>query len=880
MLTYERTPSEEYHSISTSSGRSTTGSTVFQDTGKFFSYRRGTGSNFSKGTTQNETFESATTRQETIAFERTRTIDQLDAATNRTNHEESVYSPSTVSSTKSVSTTTTGTGTGSSSVTAILTFDSTNVTEQTTLSASAGSTLAGDTYSSASSNVLRETTYRDKFSGGFGNTSAETTSLYSTSGSSDTTGTSVGSSSTLRTVDTTLRDLEATRANTDGQYDAITTVTLETSFGTTTTSTWGISDTTVAFPGKLEIWTPESTDGAYNPHTFQDHSTGAVTAPNGTTVSTVTSFTTKRHALSPLKDTYIFLDYQIAVAGHKHTRRLWTFKRSLLSDASATTKGVFSDLYASVAGDSFLLTDGKKFLTSVFEATAVDLSRYSTTRTSTSTAPSTGTGTNPVTSTYTRTTIYDEVGSLTNFDSQLFLLSTSSVGYPVSGVSDEIRTLGIGTDTYTQYVISHTEQETGYSDFVFTSATISAAWPGEISSTGNYQAWVNSRTESTTFLQRKTSAYTILMDSGSVIGTGTATSYVNFGQVTTTSVFTYAETETTNYTTYRSTLSPRALNYLLELTTIGGNTSDTTGHTAPPSSYTGTAPETAVSGSYAETYRKTEISETISEQYLTSQRIFPRCSPYTPIEQQLSPFEGSQGIAYRINAYPSGYVGWGGHETGTPIVGISVSAQKLEGEEFGTVSFSISGLSTASFAEGLTMFPVPSRPITHAHARQASYISLPSSLGGAEIAVTWTSTTSTTNSTGGSTSVNTSKTARYSLGLDSTITGAFVKQGSFKQLQDDALASIQYMEGGGGLGIAQPNEDWTVTAMGYGRVSWTEYLNGDTQGTSRIIDMPDASSTFTVATGMAVAYSGEELLTAKLDPGELNQIIVKYRYPR
>jgi hypothetical protein len=219
------------------------------------------------------------------------------------------------------------------------------------------------------------------------------------------------------------------------------------------------------------------------------------------------------------------------------------------------------------------------------------------------------------------------------------------------------------------------------------------------------------------------------------------------------------------------------------------------------------------------------------------------------------------GVSMFGQVYPRGYAGWGGEVGTAPLsVAISITANLTSGQEF-TATPDLGGMETVSLFNGVTMLPIKSASQTFSmpYAAAARYLNTVSSLGDAAMAVTWITTTSASSGTG---TVFTRRTAEYDLVTLSEITGEFLIARTCNKEAYDFRGGGMF-ERGGGMGHEYPNATWTVSAGGFGRLSYTEYPDGLTVGNASVLNMDDFD-TFTVGNGNAFAYRGEALLQVSL----------------
>lgn len=694
-------------------------------------------------------------------------------------------------------------------------FQSFSGTSRTT--ATAGTTTASESYAITDNVTSNQTSADTSFSYSGSNLWISNTSTTSTQTSTSNGRTYLGQSTSIQTSNDTLDSLQDTRYNTNGLYDAIITTSY---LIPPSRSSWTTSTASSGNPTELSIYAPDSTDPNFNPLTTVDSSTVFITT---------TSVTLTNHAFSPYRDTVFYLDAGIVASQYNHPIGLWSYK-------TTATEGFFTDLFGSVSDRTYTLSDYQLFSTSSEQATLSTVSRY-TTISSTTTVSGTGT---------TTTNFTDFQWSFNNTSSNFISDATSNNS--TTTITFSINNVGSSV-VDDQTIFTHPTAVSGYSNNSFTSTTTSTQWGGEITREVTWVGWYTSRTRQDSVMSRYTAPDTILVSKFTTVGASPNTTLSYLGKVSTTSMLVYTSSVSTTVAEW-----PAHLNQLVTQYQIASATS------AEVTSISQTGAGATSSG----------ITNTYTLQYFTSAKLFPLVGTKTNTQQLLSPLGGFSGVSYRVSARPNGYIGFGGGHTQNQNLSVfcTVSASLVTGSEFTGITINATDLKTRLMHPNLTVFPVETDEIfTIPDAQKAKYVSTVSGLGGALIDVTWTKT-STTNVTidGDATTalITVSLPARYSLEPTQLITGDFFTEGS--------IASS-------GLGNPYPDAPWSITIGGVGRVTWSNYSGTGTSAFTTVYSLPDAFTSFTLASNQAVAYIAEPLLTASLQTGDFgHQYSTRTRY--
>lgn len=409
----------------------------------------------------------------------------------------------------------------------------------------------------------------------------------------------------------------------------------------------------------------------------------------------------------------------------------------------------------------------------------------------------------------------------------------ATISHEVEGVAFDAG-LGFHTHEYSTY---------GYDDQgAWVEGTSSGFWSGAVSYLVNYVTWWNSIEKSVGMESRSTAVATVLKQSNVVVGEGTDTSVRALGQVTATVQVVFSVYTTVTVSSWVASLTPALKDYAVTTSAYDSAGQSAMGYTT---------------------------KEGITREWYTSERLMAGYSYYQP--------NNGADHSFRVfgRVYPRGYVGWGGSGIGTdlPNIAVTASAQLVIGEEFDTVSLEVSNLESVSIFGNVTMFPVKSPLATftlpHGNGR---YMSTVDSIGSAAVAVTWTSTTDYTNGTG---TMLTSKSAEYDLYTESLITGEFVSEYD----RGGYYGGHYYGESSGSrAGHVYPDHPWSITAAGFGRLSLTKYLSGDTNGIPYTIDNMENFSIFNLENAYALAYRGEPLLHAVSTDGSNGHFEVRTVY--
>lgn len=662
--------------------------------------------------------------------------------------------------------------------------------------------------------------------GGSSTATAGTLSVTAT-GPASTTRTGLGTVSTYGSQSEGY-DSTVTSSSTDGVLASVFTTSASTRT-TTHTSMWSSTwvTTYTALTGQSTTSTQETSDQV-------------TWSADTTTQATGTSHVRTSWAFdSILQDTVFLMSAGLASRDYNCEAFLWSFSHTGL-DVTASTAGVFTDLFVSVTGKTITVSDYRKFSTSSVEMTAISISRSTGVVGASTTEFTSSNGTSYETSTTTTATTTGSPGTTTATATYSGNLSTTySQSWSVAGVSSTLSTWTYTTTTdvmqppatSSSTIHTHTVEVTGYetTSSAWTSTTTTSTWGHATSMSATRHILHSAFTTTTDCSIRSTATDAILFSSFTTTGTGTNTARILLGSVS---------TATTRVFSVRSSFT--RLSY------------DAAMHSAV-SQYT-----TTQSGAgYDFTV---SAGDAFSGTLWTEQRMFP----YVLARPEHDNLPTLNEVRHRC--HPLGIAGFGGAFT---VSDLSVHVTTTQGLQSGS-TFTDETLippSAQSAANGVSFIAVPStfHLSGTGHAASTSLLTVPSVMtGDISVAVTWTSTTTTGTAT--SDTAITSALATHTLAVTSAITGTFFTAEPFTTNSDWRSEFLPY-EGGEASGgfVAGDNllgNSYQVLARG-GCLRWSPYTSTQSTAaaTSSVTGSAGSVST-SVAASAAIVFTVENVITA------------------
>lgn len=620
-----------------------------------------------------------------------------------------------------------------------------------------------------------------------------------------------------------------------------------------TSSTWTLTqsitqnttDTTSTNGSSVTYAGDHTTVNASTVTTSNSSTTGSYTMPVTTDVITL-------HAYSQKIDTVLLLHAGRNADDFNLGDMAWKFTLSALGE-TASTIGRFTDLFASTSGGTVTLHDYEKYRTNSVALTEILYSQNSVTSTTsmiTGTMPATSTAsTSTVVSVFSKngspwaeyetcTTTYETgtppaTGTASTTGYSLASSNTSTVEhtFAIGDVSSSLSTYTYGApvSTFSETIFTHSVQVTGYdSALSWTSTTETAIFASSSSSETRLALWSSTSTVEDIQLRSSTTDQ-ILINSYASYLTGTDTSYFHLGKVSTATTRIYGHFTTTSKSLYDADFNPEA------------------------SRFTTFSTYTLPNGDNGAT---SAVSEAISITRHTKARALPQIRT---CPDGMESFDTASLDVVRFSALPNGYAGFGGgFSASTLAVCSTVDTGILSGSLFAGQSIPISALPTALAYPSVTIFPVEmSATFSIPGAQAASYVTSLSSIGTASVAVTWTSTTATTMSSG-TTSTITRRSATHTLAAASPISGTFFREES---IVTNSGASFQLV-GGYAVGENNLGKPYTVHARS-GFARWTEYAPGESTAAATFQTSNTAGSvSFTVPGSHGLVIAMEPVFTA------------------
>lgn len=627
-----------------------------------------------------------------------------------------------------------------------------------------------------------------------------------------------GASSSVRTLSMSSRDLSTSAQTFD--YSTHTSISND-DLPRVTTSSWSVATTVGTIVSSTVAWNTIVTyiNQAYTTLADLDFDSGnAVTGPQDFTsaitedyVSGTFSGTREKlfpatfRSFSPLRNTVILMNEGKGAGDWNMGNVLWTFSRTG-ANFTDTSLSVFSDLYASVSGNTFTFSDLRMFSTSEIILSAATVGFSTTSGTA-------GSG----------------IITLTNgIASSGATSQTHSTGYAMGDVASFLSTSSNSSTAGSSTVYTHTDFVSGYATsgaLPFTTGTSTGFWSAT-STSGTHKAWDVSTSTTVLKNSRVTTTYAGLASSHTITGSGTSTGLYFLGMV--------------SYQLSTTLISRVALteNTYLNPFSVSVYTLSNTGEAYTQSTVR------AESGGFTN---------------ITSQRAGLEIAAISPLHTM------QEGVWFTV--HPRGYLGFGGSFT-QPDQAVYLTTQQglAAGATFTTASLQPPSM-TADLQNGagVTFFPVnPSNPpsLVGDGLENSSMVSIPTSVVTAIlVAATWTSTYAT-----GSSISTSSRLATHTLGVVSAITGEFHCAEEIQMNSADAniginglFAPVGGYAGGDNMMLAP-----STVRLALGRVSWTDYSAGASSNTGATGSTQNTHGTvsFVVASGKAIRFSAEPLISA------------------
>lgn len=661
-------------------------------------------------------------------------------------------------------------------------------------------------------------------------TSTESSISYFTSSAGSHTASPGGLSSTLVGPSTTLRTASGTA----------TTVTTETAGWdsiTTTASTDGVATVfTTAYSTRTTSTTADWSSTWTTTHTTLTSANTTLTTIGTASqtwtqdvVSTNTATTNPRTDWlfdSILQDTVYLMSANRNAADFNCGQVLWTFSQTALP-VTATTEGVFTDLFGSITAQSVTVSDFSKFSSTSAEVSKVTISL------STSSASGTA-GNSYYTTTFSNGSSYAITAVTT---------TTYSASYSLGDVSSTISTWTSATTTDTNQppatasstIFTHSIPVTGYAtaDSAFSATTTTATW-GDATSGSTTRSLVHSSTATTALRSsRAVTTDSILIESFTTTGTGTGTVRVLLGSVSTTSLRVYSTEATFTQPTYHPDLVSTVSQF------VRSDHQDALDLTATR-------------------------SDDMSVTRWTESRLNPRITA-RPTDDNMPALN-----EVRHQCHPFGVAGFGGIFTVSDLsVYLTTTQGMLSGSTFEEATLTppsaISAIRGVSFHPVLSSFPFGGT----GNAAASSLISAPSAMTGEiSLALTWTSTTTTGPAT--SDTAITSALATHTLAVTSSISGQFWTAETFS-INSNFRTEFPADPGGTASGgfVAGDNilgSTYQVLARA-GCLRWTEYTGSQsTAAATASFTGSNGSVSTTLASSKAIVFTLENVLSASWSP--------------
>jgi len=542
---------------------------------------------------------------------------------------------------------------------------------------------------------------------------------------------------------------------------------------------------------------------------------------------------------SILQDTVFLMSADLASSDYNCQAFLWSFSHTDL-DATATTAGVFTDLFASTTGNTITIGDYRKFHSSSVALTAISVSISTGTSGGTTTQFTSYNGTSFETSTTTTVSTTGSPGSVTSTVTYTGNLSTTySQSWSIDGVSSTLSTGTYTTTTDTGQppatssttIFTHSVEVTGYdsSSSAWSSGTTSSTWGHATSTTGTHHILHSGFTTTTDVSIRSTTTDGLLFSSFTTTGTGTGTVRILLGSVSTSTVRVFSVRSSFTRLSYHADFHSQVSRY--------------------------TTTDEAV-GSF--------FTVSASDEFLatrwTEERVFPHMLA-RPGDDNMPPLN-----EVRHRCHPLGHAGFGGAFTASALsVHVTTTQGLASGETF--TEESLIPPAAQSAVRGVSFIPVPSVFVLGGTERAvaSSLLSVPTAMTGEiSVALTWTSTTTTGTATSDTSII--SRSATHTLAVTSAITGTFHTAEAFTFNSAWREEFLPYdggiAEGGYVAGDHLLGNSYEVLARS-GCLRWSPYTSTQSTAaaTSSVTGSAGSVST-TIAASEAIVFTVENVITA------------------
>ena len=595
----------------------------------------------------------------------------------------------------------------------------------------------------------------------------------------------------------------------------------------TSSSSWTISQGLTQNTTKISqtISTPITYAG--------DHVTvnaSTVTWTGGSYTSPVTTETVTLHAYSQKINTVLLMHGNRGSDDYNLGDMLWSFSLSSIGESTSEV-GRFTKFFGSANSATVTLVDFEKYKTNSIAVSEIPYSQ----NTATSTVSTiTGTGTSTVST--GATVVVISKGGLAWNSSAASNTATDAYAFSIGSVGTLLSTSSYGSPatTFSETIFTNSVQITGYnSNFSWTTSTESQVFNSSSFSETRLALW-NSTTTSMDIVLRSTALDNVLISSYSSYLSGTDTSHFFVGKVSTLTTRVYSFGTTTSRSLYASN------------------------HNKEVQNFTSFSTYSLPGGGNGETY---SVSEDFNVTNFTKYRATPqiRTTPDGLDEYQFSGDVLANMNKARFSVLPNGYAGFGGNFQASSLpVNFTIGSTLVSGSEFAGQSIQFNALSTVSAYPNVTLFPVDANvSLDIPGAARAEYISGLSSIGTASIAVTWSSTTTDSNTSGTFTKII-NRNATYALAGASPIAGTFFTE---ENLSIGSEESFQIV-GGYAVGDNNLGNPYTVFAKS-GFAQWTEYSPGQSIGTNTFSSSAgNGIVSFTVNGNNGIVFQIEPIFTA------------------
>ena len=610
---------------------------------------------------------------------------------------------------------------------------------------------------------------------------------------------------------------------------------------------------------------------------------------SGTDTVDDTSWVRTDHYFNGLEDTVVLLNANRGT-DFNLSGVLWKFALETLAP-DASSDGRFTDLFASVAGNTVTIREFSKFQTVICAMSGITIS----VGTSIYTDETGGTFTHSRTSyngifypTVTEVSM-DTDGVAHNYTLPPVMTVPDFRKFVIAGVESTLSTYYTETDHTSPAVsltlFTHTVQTSEYrrSDSSWITGSQTATWVSATSSTFARDARHQAATTTHRVSFRGTTTDEILAskfsvtgtiteiltdDTGGTTGLGTYAVYLGMQKMTTTRVISLERTDTIS--THLASLHRDLRQYTSffeanDTAHLGGTdgTDEATYEEPDGSGGSRTQSHQAVHKSFFSEIWADEIFVTIFDEHRLGPSIYGKPLNFNSTEANRAVFR----------VLPVGWAGFGGSfEASSLTVCRTTTEGLLAGSTFSSnQKVWLDG--SVSAAPSVSMMAVHSGITIGGGAESASLISTPSAMTSVvSIAVTWTSTTQTGSAT--SQTAVTSHLATHTLAVTDPIIGDFwtsvpmtIDNGFRTGLDPDgSFAGVV----GFGLGANVVRSTYQVI-LDAGYVAWTEYSGQQsTAGAGGSSSGSNGSVSFAVPWSHAIVFRAENMLTAKWERGAQN----------